>query len=116
MKTGKPFKYSNEYSDPKNHIFRDEKEIEIGMKDFELRVGKINIENPHGISVFEKRPRFLIEKEKEKALKKEIVEKFLAANKPHDWIKYHKLAPKILPLSSSIKDAQNNENSVNVNS
>lgn len=65
------------------------------MKDFELRVGKINIENPHGISVFEKRPRFLIEKEKEKALKKEIMEKFLAANKSHDWIKYYMLAPKL---------------------
>ena len=35
------------------------------------------------------------EKETEKALKKEIIEKFLAANKPHDWIKYYKLAPKI---------------------
>lgn len=37
------------------------------MKDFELRVGKIDIENPHGLSVFEKRPKFLIEKEKDKA-------------------------------------------------
>ncbi len=27
--------------------------------------------------------------------KKEIIEKFLAANKPHDWIKYYKMAPKI---------------------
>ena len=37
------------------------------MKDFELRVGKIDIENPHGLIVFEKRPKFLIEKEKDKA-------------------------------------------------
>jgi hypothetical protein len=83
LKTGKPVKYSNEYSDPKNHIFRDEKEIEIGMKDFELRVGKINIENPHGISVFEKRPRFLIEKEKEKSLKKERSSSAFSRN----WLK-----------------------------
>lgn len=83
------------------------------MKDFELRVGKINIENPHGISVFEKRPRFLIEKEKEKALKKEILEKFLAANKSHDWIKYYQLAPKLQPLSSSFVDIHNKQSTGN---
>lgn len=77
------------------------------MKDFELRVGKINIENPHGLSVFEKRPKFLVEKEKERALKKEVIEKFLAAGKPHDWIKYYKLAPKIKPLGSSFEDIHN---------
>ena len=54
----------NEYLDPKNHVFREEKEIELGMKDFELKVGKIEIENPHGLSVFEKKPKYLIDKEK----------------------------------------------------
>ena len=57
-------KNENEYLDPKNHVFREEKEIELGMKDFELKVGKIEIENPHGLSVFEKKPKYLIDKEK----------------------------------------------------
>ena len=44
------------------------------------------MENPHGLSVFAARPKFITDKEKEVAEKQEALEKFQAAGKPHDWI------------------------------
>jgi len=43
----------DEYENPKNAVFRVEKEIEPGMKDFELRIKPDTIENPHGLSAFD---------------------------------------------------------------
>ena len=52
-KTGVMVPESNEYSPPKAHVFRVEKEIEQGMKDFATRVKPVAIENPHGLSAFD---------------------------------------------------------------
>jgi len=43
----------DEYENPKNAVFRVEKEIEPGMKDFELRIKPDDMENPHGLSAFD---------------------------------------------------------------
>ena len=48
----------NEYDNPKKPVFRDEKEIEPGMKDFELQFKPDSMENPSFISVFDKLPRY----------------------------------------------------------
>jgi len=108
-KTGVKIPHVNEYDPPKDHKFRDEAEIEIGMNDFMLppRIHAPAMENPHGLSVFAQRPKFITDKEKAKAEQQEAEEKFLAAGKPHDWIKYHKLPEKLLPVSGSFKDRHN---------
>jgi len=40
-------------------------EIEPGMRDFELRLKKHQIENPHNLSVFSDKPKFITEKARE---------------------------------------------------
>lgn len=85
----------DEYENPKPPVFRDEKEIEPGMKDFELRFKPDPVENPHFLSVFNKLPKYHFEREKHAAEKNEALQKFLAAGKPHDWSKYHDLPNKL---------------------
>ena len=48
----------NEYENPKPPVFRVEKEIEPGMKDFERQFKPDPMDNPHFISVFDKLPRY----------------------------------------------------------
>ena len=55
---------TEEYQNPKGHKFRDEMEIEPGMKDFMLRVRPPPIDNPHNLSVFAARPKYITDKEK----------------------------------------------------
>ena len=85
----------NEYERQKNPVFRVEKEIEPGMKDFELRFKVDPIENPHFLSVFDKLPKYHADRNRKLAGQHEQIEKFLAVNKPHDWLKYHKLPEKL---------------------
>lgn len=56
------------------------------MKDFELRIRPDKIDNPHGLSAFDQKPKYQIEREKELAQKEEAMRKFMLAGKPHDWI------------------------------
>ena len=91
----------NEYENPKNPVFRDEKEIEPGMKDFELRFKVDPMENPNFISVFDKLPKYHAERAKKIEKQNEDIMKFLAANKPHDWIKYHKLPEKLQSIDQN---------------
>jgi hypothetical protein len=85
----------NEYENPKKPVYREEKEIEPGMKDFELRFKPDPIENPNFISVFDKLPRYHADKYRKIEKQNEDIEKFMAAGKPHDWIQYHKLPEKL---------------------
>lgn len=48
---------------PVPHKFRDEFEVEIGMKDFLLRTKPAKIDNPHFLSVFDKKPKYHRERE-----------------------------------------------------
>lgn len=48
----------DEYENPKAPVFRTEKEIEPGMKDFELRFKPDPMENPNFLSEFDKLPRY----------------------------------------------------------
>ena len=98
-RTGERKPKANEYSPPKPHRFRDEAEIELGMKDFITRVKIDPIENPHALSVFAQKPKFITDKEKEKEEAKDALDKFLAAGKPHDWIKYHSLPELLEPVT-----------------
>lgn len=100
-------KPDNEYSVPKAHKFREEKEIEPGMKDFELRFKPDPMENPNGLSVFEQRPKYQVEKEKSAFERQDAMEKFMAAGKPHDWLKYHTLPEKLIPISRDFGDPYN---------
>ena len=90
---------TGEYQNPKAYKFREEIEIEPGMKDFMLRVRPPAIDNPHNLSVFAARPKFITDKEKQVAEAKMAEDKFLAAGKPHDWLKYHDLNHKYIPMS-----------------
>lgn len=62
------------------------------------------IENPNGLSVFAQRPKYITDKEKEKAEKEDEERKLLASGKPHDWLKYHKLPDKLLPISDNFEN------------
>lgn len=66
----------NEYSPPKDPVFRQEKEIERGMIDFHLRVKPEPMPNPHGLSVFEQRPKFLVDRDKKFQSMADSAEKF----------------------------------------
>lgn len=90
---------TGEYQNPKAYKFREEIEIEPGMKDFMLRVRPPLIDNPHNLSVFAARPKFITDKEKQVAEAKMAEQKFLAAGKPHDFLKYHDLNHRYIPMS-----------------
>ena len=77
------------------------------MKDFLLRVRPPPIDNPYNLSVFAARPKYITDKEKQIAEAKEAEEKFLAANKPHDWLKYHDLNHRYIPMSKQFSDKHN---------
>jgi hypothetical protein len=98
-KTGEKTLSTKQYENPKNHKFRDEVEIEPGMKDFILRVRPPLIDNPHNLSVFASRPKYITDKEKLKAEEQKAADDFAAAGKPHDWLKYHDLNHKYIPVS-----------------
>ena len=51
-----------EWQAPKDPEFRKEAEIEPGMHDFILRPKTIQMENPHGLSVFNTRPKYIEQK------------------------------------------------------
>ena len=61
--TGQRVPKVNEYQPPRDPVFRVEKEIELGMTDFALRVKPEPFDNPHGLSAFEQRPKFLVDRE-----------------------------------------------------
>ena len=65
------------------------------------------MDNPHGLSVFDTRPKFISQKERHVAQKQDEMEKFMAAGKPHDFIKYHKLPMKKMPISQKFDDTHN---------
>lgn len=106
-KTGEKTLITTEYENPKSHKFRDEVEIEPGMTDFMLRVRPPPIDNPHNLSVFAARPKFITDKEKQKEEEKLAEDKFAAAGKPHDWLKYHDLNHRYIPVSKQFDDKHN---------
>lgn len=73
------------------------------MKDFELRFKPDPMENPNFLSVFDKLPKYHAEREKHFLKKNEDFEKFLAAGKPHDWFKYHKLPEKLESIDQNLE-------------
>ena len=106
-KTGQYVPDPHEYSPPKDHVFRVEKEIEVGMQDFKTRIRPEQIDNPHFLSAFDQRPRYQTEKEKRIADKLEAEEKFAKAGKPHDFIRYNKMPDKLTQISAGFKDKHN---------
>ena len=105
--TGQLVPIPDEYVPQKAYKFRDEFEVEVGMKDFLLRTKPPGMDNPNGLSVFASRPKYITEREQEMAEKKEILEKFIKAAKPHDWYKYHDLPPKLEPMGQRFGDKFN---------
>jgi hypothetical protein len=104
---GRVVQTANEYSPSKPHLFRDAKEIEVGMKDFMLSFKIPTMDNPHGLSVFDTRPKYISEKERQLAQSQDDMEKTMKAGKPHDFIKYHKLPMKKMPISQKFGDIHN---------
>lgn len=106
-KTGALTPILNEYVAPKPPKFRDEFEVEPGMKDFLLRTKPPMIDNPKGLSVFAARPRYITDKEKEVAEKQKALDDFIKAGKPHDWYMYHKLPALLEPVAGRFGDKYN---------
>jgi hypothetical protein len=106
-RTGELIPIIDEYVPPKDYQFRDEFEVQVGMKDFLLRTKPPGMDNPNGLSVFASRPKYITEKEKKVAEQQEALEKFIAAGKPHDWYMYHKLPPKLEPIGQKFGDKWN---------
>ena len=77
------------------------------MKDFLLRTKPAKIENPHFLSAFDKKPKYHAEREIMLYEKKDAIDKFMAANKPHDWKKYHDLPEKLVPVAQQFQDDHN---------
>jgi len=101
---------SQEYVPPKDHKFRDEKEIERGMQDFLLRSKLPLMENPHGLSAFAEKPKYQQVEERRIQEKEEIARGLAAAGKPHEWRQYHKLPHKKTDMSLSFPDRFNKVN------
>lgn len=55
-----------EWIAPRDPVFRQEMEIEPGMKDFVLKPKKERMENPNNISVFNNKPNFITKREQKK--------------------------------------------------
>mgnify|MGYP006952886194 CR=1 FL=1 len=96
-----------EWVPPREPEFRKEAEIEPGMHDFVLRPKALPLENKHGLSVFNSKPKYIDEKRRANEEKINALQKFLAADKPQDWQKYHELEPKKVPLAQHFPDAHN---------
>lgn len=92
---------------PTDPEFRKEAEIEPGMHDFILRPKAIPLENKHGLSAFNNKPKYIEEKRRANEDKIQALQKFLAADKPQDWQKYHDLEPKKVPLAQHFPDSHN---------
>jgi len=96
-----------EWVPPTDPEFRKEAEIEPGMHDFILRPKEIPLENKHGLSVFNTKPKYLDEKRRANEDKINALQKFLAADKPQDWQQYHDLEAKKVPLAQRFPDTHN---------
>ena len=71
------------------------------MKDFELRFKPDPIANPHNLSAFDKFPKYHQDRQNFIDARNEEIEKFMAAGKPHDWIKYHDLPGKLQSIDQN---------------
>lgn len=92
---------------PKDPVFREEFEVQPGRADFNLRPRKLQMENPHNLSVFQVKPKYIAEREKADNEKADALQKLLEAGKPHDWIKYHDLEHKKTPIAQQFPDVHN---------
>jgi hypothetical protein len=75
-----------------------------------LKPKKQICENPHFLSVFSDKPKFVTEKARAIADKEVSDKKFADARKPHDFVKYYNLEHKKVPLAQKFKDTHNKVN------
>ena len=90
-----------EYSPPKDPEFRNFDTLAFGQKDFALLTKPDQMENPHGLSAFEKKPKFHFEKEQEREKKR--VEAQGLEGKEH-WVRSHVLPATYVPISQELGD------------
>ena len=90
-----------EFSPPKEYQFKNYDTLKFGQKDFVLRKTKPVIDNPHGLSQVERRPRMHIEKEHKDMIKAEIEQGLIGCPK---WNVVNKLPMPHQPMTQQIKD------------
>ena len=88
-----------EYVAPKDYEFKNYDTLAFGQKDFVKLSKPDSIENPHGLSVFDKRPKAIAE-HAAKLEARRVEAETVAARERWEWS--HKLAPKHQPLSSNV--------------
>lgn len=86
---------------PKDHEFKNYDTLLFGQKDFVKLAKPDQIENPHNLSAFDKRPKAIAERVQMLEAKR-IEAETVAAREP--WLWSHKLAMKHQPLSSKVPD------------
>ena len=86
---------------PKDHEFINYDSLAFGQKDFVKLTKPARIENPHGLSSFDTRPKAIADRVRMLEAKK-IEADIVAAREKWQWS--HKLAPVYLPLSSKVSD------------
>jgi len=94
---------------PPSQNFREEKEIIAGEKDFISRVVPDPLINPHSISVFQEKPRFVTDKENMLLEKAENARKQALCNK-NAWYTYFKKINKSQSMAQHYPDKHNKFN------
>ena len=106
-KTGQRVPKVYEYQPPRDPVFRVEKEIELGMTDFALRVKCDPVDNPHGLSAFEQRPKYQVDLENKEMREREAIDKFNRLGQDQDWGRYFKLPESKVDIGAAFRDKHN---------
>ena len=85
-----------EYSPPKVPEFRNFDTLAFGQKDFALLTKPDKMENPHGLSDFDKKPKYHFDKEQSRE-KIRIEAEGLVGKEP--WVRNHVLPAIHIPVS-----------------
>ena len=97
----------NEYAAPQDPVFRDEKEIVAGMVDFHTRVKLDPMLNPHGLSVFASKPKYLVDADTKRQREEESAEKYQRLGQGVDWRAYHRVPELKTDIAAGFKDKHN---------
>lgn len=90
-----------EYVPPKPYEFKNYDTLAFGQIDFNKLAKPDQIENPHGLSEFDKRPKAIAERARMLEAKQKEAETVAAREK---WEWSHKLAPGYQPMASKVPD------------
>ena len=93
-----------EYVVPKDHEFKSYDTLAFGQKDFNKLAKPDGMENPHGLSEFDKRPKAIAQRVQMLEAKR-IEAETVAAREKWQWS--HESAPKYQPLNAKVPHLYN---------